>query len=370
MSELDDSFVSHSTDESLYVPTPDQLVKDRIRNVSSLPLKVCFMDLTQLDKFMKNVNCARVCATPGCRGELTPVHVRSARLGGGVSICYICNGCAQQAAIFETSSKYWLTSTSEKLTGANEKPAGKQLYNASYRLTSANEISSAVQVGFIAAGCIHMTYCEVLKHALGIDAVAWNTFQSTIEKMYPVVKLMVDRMCDEAKQEMKSMDQNKPGSWSCAVTSVDGTWMTRGFHSKNATFTIRNYLTGALLYRKHLCPKGRDRLIDEELYQGTSKDAEGYAARLIFKRAKEDVMNIAIHWQDADSSSSSAVADHFSTTKIMICGGHAGRAHKKQLEKLSMKKSFTEDFKKKFRERFPEVDNVVCHCKRHKPGCG
>ena len=81
-------------------------------------------------------------------------------------------------------------------------------------------------------------------------------------------------------------------------------------------------------------------------------------------------MNIAIHWQDADSSSSNAVADHFPTAKIMICGGHAGRAHKKQLEKLSTKKSFTEDFKKKFRERFPHVDKVVCHCKRHKPGCG
>ena len=49
-----------------------------------------------------------------------------------------------------------------------------------------------------------MTYCKVLKHALGIDAVAKDTFQSTIEKMYPVVKLMVDRMCDEANHEMKS----------------------------------------------------------------------------------------------------------------------------------------------------------------------
>ena len=78
-------------------------------------------------------------------------------------------------------------------------------------------------------------------------------------------------------------------------------------------------------------------------------------------------MNIAIHWQDADSSSSNAVADHFPTAKIMICGGHAGRA---QLEKLSLKKCFTEDFKKKFCERFPLVDEVVCHCERHKPGCG
>jgi hypothetical protein len=71
-------------------------------------------------------------------------------------------------------------------------------------------------------------------------------------------------------------------------------------YSKNFTFSIRNYYTGALLYRKHqfLCQKGRDSYL-EELYQGTSKGGEGYAARLTFKKAKEEGINIAIHWQDA-----------------------------------------------------------------------
>ena len=50
-------------------------------------------------------------------------------------------------------------------------------------------------------------------------------------------------------------------------------------------------------------------------------------------------MNIAIQWQDADSSSAKAVTDHFPDAEIMICGGHAGRAHKKQLEKLQKMKS-------------------------------
>ena len=52
----------------------------------------------------------------------------------------------------------------------------------------------------------------------------------------------------------------------------------------------------------------------------------------------------------------------------MICGGHVGKAHKKQLEKLAKTKTFTD---KKHCERFAQVDSVVCHCeKRHKPGCG
>ena len=81
-------------------------------------------------------------------------------------------------------------------------------------------------------------------------------------------------------------------------------------------------------------------------------------------------MNIAIQWQDADSSSAKAVTDHFPNAKVMICGGHAGRAHKKQLEKLQKMKSFTADLIKKYKDNFPSVGDVVCHCSRHKQGCG
>ena len=128
-------------------------------------------------------------------------------------------------------------------------------------------------------------YYKVLKHALGIEGVSWPMFDSTIKRMYPIVKEMVDKMCSDAKYDMQRMDQNELGSWSRAITSADGTWMTRGHHSKNATFSIRNYYNGALLYRKHLCQKGRDDIIKEELYQGTSKGAEGYMPHTL--RSKE-----------------------------------------------------------------------------------
>ena len=130
---------------------------------------------------------------------------------------------------------------------------------------------------------------------------------------------------EDAKQEMKEKKEEL-GSWKRAVTMADGTWQTRGLHSKNATFTVRNYLNGALLYYHHLCQKGRDKLIEEELYKGTSKSAEGCI------RAKEEGMQVAVHWQDADSSSAKAVTEVFPDAEIMICGGHAGRAHKKILE--------------------------------------
>ena len=45
-----------------------------------------------------------------------------------------------------------------------------------------------------------------------------------------------------AKQEMKDKKDDELGSWKRAVTVADGTWQTCGWHSKNAMFTIRNYL--------------------------------------------------------------------------------------------------------------------------------
>ena len=109
-------------------------------------------------------------------------------------------------------------------------------------------------------------------------------------------------------------------------------------------------------------------VIKEELYQGTAKGSEGYAANCTFSEARKEGMNIEVHWQDADSSSSNAVAEHFPKAKVMICGG---RAHEKQLEKLAKLKSFSDDFKRKHESEFPTVNEVACCCSsRHRPGCG
>ena len=43
-------------------------------------------------------------------------------------------------------------------------------------------------------------------------------------------------------------------------------------------------------------------------------------------------MQLAVHWQDADSTSAKAVSGVFPDAEIMICGGHAGRAHWEILE--------------------------------------
>ena len=76
------------------------------------------------------------------------------------------------------------------------------------------------------------------------------------------------------------------------------------------------------------------RVYRDKMVEG--KSAEGYAARITFQRAKEEGMDVAIHWQDADSSSAKAVREIFPSAEIMLCGGHADRAHKEEHRKDSM----------------------------------
>ena len=90
-----------SNDGSLYIPTPQRKVRKSIESTSIIPSSISFMDLKQLNKFIKQVNQIR-CATPGCKGALCPIHVKSRGLGGALSITYACNGCASQWALFET----------------------------------------------------------------------------------------------------------------------------------------------------------------------------------------------------------------------------------------------------------------------------
>ena len=66
----------------------------------------------------------------------------------------------------------------------------------------------SLQVAFILAGCTHATYYKTLRHALGIKTVGERVFMRTIELMYPVVKVMLDEVCDIAKQEMKEKHED------------------------------------------------------------------------------------------------------------------------------------------------------------------
>ena len=133
---------------------------------------------------------------------------------------------------------------------------------------------------------------------------------------------------------MKALPADEQGSWENAVTTADGCWLTRGHFSQNCTFIIKNYLTNTILWYGHACMRGDDDVIEEPLYPGTSKSAEGYLAEKLFQKAKDEGCCISVNWQDSDSSAAKSVKSIFPSIQIMYCAGHVGRAHSNQLNDL------------------------------------
>ena len=72
-------------------------------------------------------------------------------------------------------------------------------------------------------------------------------------------------------------------------------------------------------------------------------------------------MDVAIHWQDADSSSAKAVRKIYPKAEIMLCGGHAGRAHIKILEKRQKDKTLP--LKHVDKDDFPVICKEDQSCK-------
>ena len=167
-----------------------------------------------------------------------------------------------------------------------------------------------------------------------------------------------------------------------AVTTCDGCWHIRGHFSQNCTFIIKNYLTGGILYYGHLSMRGADNICDEELWQGTSKAAEGHLAQVLWAKAKAEDLVVEVNWQDGDFSSAKGFRYSFPNqlqSKVMLCGGHVGRAHGKKLQELQTKSSLSSQYIALHKKDFPEVESVKCCCAgkkhtfistRNKPACG
>ena len=67
------------------------------------------------------------------------------------------------------------------------------------------DIGFAMQVAFVAGGCMHSQYHRVLSLSLGMKSFGYNTFNETVEQMsMPVLELLRDQ-CKEAKDDMRAL---------------------------------------------------------------------------------------------------------------------------------------------------------------------
>ena len=302
----------------------------------------------QLEKLISSINATSCCRAEGCNGELRLQSVSLEDMGGDGTAYFTCSGrCGSRDVTLPCSGTYTYKGKDTKQT----------------------VMSVSLQIAFLSSGANYAQYENVLG-SLGMHPVSHRAFYNTIEMLYDPVKEMLDAQCELGKKKMKEEPPEKMGSWDRAVTVADGAWLTRGHHSQNFTFHVRDYMRNSVLYYHHLSQRGKDS-INEELYQGTSKSSEGFAADLLFRKMKEEGMNVALHWQDADSSSSNALRRHFGSGKTMLCGGHFSRAHYKKLNKLKVQKQFSADEIKNLKEQYPGVEKAKCPCIKHRHGsCG
>ena len=341
------------SDESALIETPDhkrkqdlsfELCTPQRRRACGESLNSCaaFVGMSsQMIDLINQVNSSSSCNTPGCKGILRP-KCRLSGLGGALEMTFSCSGCAQRELNFKSSTDH---ETNQPVLGL------------------------MLQIAYVTAGCSYSRYHRSLELAMGMHIVSEHQFYQTLEFIAPVVKQLLDDVCEENRNDMKALDKNEMGSWQRACTEGDGTWLTRKF-SQNATFTIRNHLTRTLLYYEHACQRGRN---EDTLFMGTSKAAEGFLAERCFSKAKEDGMVIEVHWSDSDSSSDKAIRSVYPNVEIFRCTGHLARNHEARMNNWKGQKSFTQDQVKKYSEKYPSVKTVTCHCKKnhnYKNKCG
>ena len=261
-----------------------------------------------------------------------------------MNVVFACNGCELRTVNFH----------------------GSALVESSKRTV----VRLALAVAFFITGHGYAKFSKTLRQCLGISCISKNPYYETIKLVYPKVTDILNGMCNAEKERMKEVDGGQLGSWKRAVVTSDGVWHTHGHFSKNGSFIIKNYFTGGLLWYGHKCMRGKDDVVEDVLFEGTAKSMEGILVEECYKQAKEEKCKVEVVWQDGDSSVAKAVAAHHPEGKIYKCGGHVGRAHYNQLKEASKKKQFSTDIKNKYKEKFPQVQSVVCKGERHKSGCG
>ncbi len=218
-------------------------------------------------------------------------------------------------------------------------------------------VSLSMRLAAFIAGIGFAGYHKMFKRYLGIHSVTDKQFVAVIELAYPHVKDMLDEICEMGK-DMKVLPETELSSWKRAVTTSDGAWHICGFFSQNSTFVVRNFLTGALLWYAHASVRGTDSVVQGELYEGTAKSTEGFMAAALFKKAREEGCHVEVNWQDQDSSSEKsfrAVFTDETTSRVMKCGGHVGKAHGHALKERKSKKEFTNDY----------MNNHIATCSSH-----
>ena len=186
----------------------------------------------QLESLISEINRTSCCTAPGCDGELRLKNVDLTRKGGdGKANFFVLEGVELEIYAFNFLST---------MKGLN-RPVFHLLCN-------------------ICSGGNYAQY-ETVLGSMGMHPVSDYKFYETIQLMEgPTIELF-DEQCRIAKEEMKQAPSSEIGSWDRAANVADGAWMTRGHHSQNFTFHVRDYVRNSVVLSTLLSAWKRGTLI-------------------------------------------------------------------------------------------------------------
>lgn len=104
-------------------------------------------------------------------------------------------------------------------------------------------MSLALSLAFFISGQGYALYHKTLGKGLGLGVVSEKPCLEVVDLALPYIKKILDKLCEDAKHEMKSISNDQLGSWDHAVTTCDGCWQISEHFNQNFTFIIKNYIT-------------------------------------------------------------------------------------------------------------------------------
>jgi len=189
------------------------------------------------------------------------------------------------------------------------------------------EVPTLVLLGSLLGGFHFAGYERQMSMIIGDNTASPRTWQTFLHWIQPKIKQLLDTQATAAHDDMKKIDPGTLGSFQRAVTTSDGAWHHRGFHSGNASYVVINYFNKALLQYGHVSMRARNK---DESWPGTAKAAEGHLATVCFAEMKKLGMKMEVNFQDGDSSSEQAVegggARHHLWVQKSLCASPRTRA--------------------------------------------
>ena len=215
--------------DNVYVPdTPDKRNMGGARGGTTPFLTSAKL----LESLISDINRASHCKASDCDGELRLKNVELEGMGGDGQAHFYCSRRCGTRDIYLP-------------------------FSDTHKKSKQTIVSFALQMAFICLGAIYAQY-ETVLGSMGMYPVADYKFYETIKLMEgPTTELLdeqcettelLDEQCEIAKGEIKKAPSNEIGSWDRAVTVADGALMTRGHHSQNFTYHVRDYTRNCVLY--------------------------------------------------------------------------------------------------------------------------